>query len=912
MYPHTRGGYRQFPGQVAFASDTEGAASFSQNHAFSNSTLDRDIRLHASGTKVFFVDQVTNSVCESTLSVAWDITSAGSITETALTHPTPDPAGVFFKPDGLKMYVFDTDDSVYQYSLSPAWDTTSLSYDSVSFSFATQLGGGFPYTGVFNSDGTKLFLAAANGSVLTATSEQRIWQYDLSSGYDLTTASYSGKFLSLGTVVETTPAGLEISADNSRLYVISRGADPHKEFYLSDPSDVSTGGVVSTLDSHALSNPPMITYQGTRFAYTAHDPAQYFTDDDFTIVAWVSPDDSTPSAFQTIFSKWEGSATKDWYFGFDTAGDLVFASSSDGTSATATSTSTATPSWSSADGLWVRVTWSGSNVLFYTSTDPLRTAQGSISWSQLGATVAHGESTMLRTNSSRLEVAGLLRGTTSLFDGEMGRVMLIGGTDATVSPTVDFNPNDHEGPISQNWLTFTFTSSTGESWWNSGFFFWPDQGIALGDSGTKAYIHNFSPDGNNNTDQFTLSTAYTFGGNTKIFRGMEVMAGVLYVIYDTTLSSVDSSGALTSIGTIDGSEMCVLETDGTQLVITTGSTGAKIYVYTVAGGLVTVTDADITDTAKSSAYLDLRFWFDQPNGQFNSSAVDDATDFNALDFATAESFADDLIRVYAHNQLLYLFGEQSTEIWRTGSGRPPANRQQVIERGIAGVYAVDSIDDTIFFLDQYGRPNMMSGLQYQPIYTPAIAEEWSTYNNISDCVVSAYEYRQTNFVDFVFPSVAWTYHVASAEWSQRKDSDGNRYPVLAHADAYSKTLVGLNSKIYELSETTYQDDSSNITRTLFTETVGPELVGADTRRVAVNGIWLTIEATASGTVSVSFAEDGGTFGTAKTLTVTAGVKNYPLPTPWGVCSEGVFKITTTANAGIDIVDATVDVSPLNV
>ena len=125
--------------------------------------------------------------------------------------------------------------------------------------------------------------------------------------------------------------------------------------------------------------------------------------------------------------------------------------------------------------------------------------------------------------------------------------------------------------------------------------------------------------------------------------------------------------------------------------------GANKYVYTVGGGLVTITDVDLDD-AETVAYLDLKFYFDQPGGNFIGSANNDPTSYSLDDKAEAESFADDILAQFRHNQLMYAFGKVSTEVWFTsGVGRPPVDRQKVIERGLIGARAVDSIDDSIFF-----------------------------------------------------------------------------------------------------------------------------------------------------------------------------------------------------------------------
>ena len=439
------------------------------------------------------------------------------------------------------------------------------------------------------------------------------------------------------------------------------------------------------------------------------------------------------------------------------------------------------------------------------------------------------------------------------------------------------------------------------------------RGIAWGDSGNKLYL-------NNSADfliyEYDASSAYLFGGSSRVARGMEVMNGVLYAVFDQTLYSIDINGATSSIGTIEGIDRCVMETDGVQLVITTGTSGNTIYVYTTAGGLVTVTDADIEDDALSSAYMDLKFYFDQDGGQFIGSTNNDATVFSTDDKAEAESFADSVLRMFAHNQLLYAFGQTSTEPWyASGVGRPPVDRQQVIERGVIGTHAVDDIDDIIFFVDQFGRANMMEGLQYVPIYTPGVAEEWSTYANIKDCIVAAYSYNKMSFVDFVFPSqgTSWTYHVNSKKWVEREDASSGRYPPIAYANVYNKTLALANSMIYELSETTYQDDGSDITRIkdiyCSAEIYGePSIFGNE---LVCNSLKLTFESTAaSQTVTVSLSKDGGAFGQSRTITLGSGVETREI-NAWGRFREGVFRVTMTANAGIDLVAASADMESVD-
>ena len=484
-------------------------------------------------------------------------------------------------------------------------------------------------------------------------------------------------------------------------------------------------------------------------------------------------------------------------------------------------------------------------------------------------------------------------------DGD--RMWITGFDSSSLEEYVISEPSD----VSSAFLLTTFDSSTQIDSNDIAI------GIAWGNAGAKLYLLD---DGDDLVHEYNAS--YTYGGNSRVARGMQVMDGVLYFVQDQTLYSSDSEANITTIGTIAGIARVVMETDGVQLMITTGTSGGTIYVYTVSGGLVTVTDPDVEDTAKSSAYLDLAFYLDQDDGNLIASANNDATSYSTDDKLEAESFADDILRTFAHNQLLYAFGQTSTEIYYTsGVGRPPIERQQVIERGIIGAHAVASIDDTIYFVDQFARPNMMSGLQYEPIYTPAIAEEWATYATVCDCIVTAYSFSQQTFVDFIFSSedVAWTYHAQSRQWSRRQDVNGQRYRSVEYANIYSKTLALFNSNIWELSESTYQDNGESIIRTKDTELITSEIYGDASiygKEMICNSLTLTTESTGAATLTISLAKDGGAFAQSRTMTLTAGTQVREL-NAWGKFREGIFRITTTTNAGIDIVDVAGDFEVLD-
>ena len=138
-----------------------------------------------------------------------------------------DPFGVSLKSDGTKLYMLGRQNSsVFQYTLSTAYDVSTISYDSVSFSFSAQTTSAYDF--YFTPDGTKLF-------VLGGTS---VYQYTLSTAWDISTASYASKSFSVGTQ-ESTPYAVSLSSTGNKLYVVGAGKNVY-QYTLSTAFDVST------------------------------------------------------------------------------------------------------------------------------------------------------------------------------------------------------------------------------------------------------------------------------------------------------------------------------------------------------------------------------------------------------------------------------------------------------------------------------------------------------------------------------------------------------------------------------------------------------------------------------------------------------------------------------------------------
>lgn len=217
-------------GLKMYASDQSNAYQYSLSTAWDLSTISYDSKslslstasdpnntfFKSDGTKFYVVSKNDSYILEFDVSTAWDIStgSSGYSRRYLVSSQMSNPSGIFFKPDGTKMYVLGGADTVYQYSLSTAWNVTTASYDSKSFSVTSEETN--PRSILLNDDGTKLFVVGYGNDTL--------FEYALSTAYDISTASYSNYSLDISSE-STFPYSMFFKSDGKKLYVFGATTD---------------------------------------------------------------------------------------------------------------------------------------------------------------------------------------------------------------------------------------------------------------------------------------------------------------------------------------------------------------------------------------------------------------------------------------------------------------------------------------------------------------------------------------------------------------------------------------------------------------------------------------------------------------------------------------------------------------
>ncbi len=218
-----------------------------------------DVYITSDGKKMFVLADGQDSIYQYTLKKAWDITTAVYDGKSFSVGNEEDiPTGFTFKPDGTKLYVVGyTNLKIYQYTLSTPWDISTASYDSVNNNLNQDSG---PVGIVFSSDGSKLFMAG-NGA-------DAVYQYSLTTPWDVSTLSYDSITLD-ASAQDNGIRGLCFNSDGTKLYLAGSGNDKIYQYTLSTPwSLLGASYDNKSIDvSTDVGNPSgvVVNPEGTRF-----------------------------------------------------------------------------------------------------------------------------------------------------------------------------------------------------------------------------------------------------------------------------------------------------------------------------------------------------------------------------------------------------------------------------------------------------------------------------------------------------------------------------------------------------------------------------------------------------------------------------------------------------------------------
>lgn len=362
-------------------------------------------------------------------------------------------------------------------------------------------------------------------------------------------------------------------------------------------------------------------------------------------------------------------------------------------------------------------------------------------------------------------------------------------------------------------------------------------------------------------------------------RGMFVHRNKLYKVTGSNLYEVDSFGNHTSLGTITGTGRCHFAPIGTNIILETGQKGSTIRWQWDGSTLAQITDADL-EAGTGITHLNSQIIYGGTGGRFGVSDPGNATSIQALNYATAESQADDLVRPYAFNQIVYMFGENTIEPWwNSGQGNPPFDRVEggILQVGLEAFHSVANDDGNLYFLATDYQVYTLRGSAsavLEPLLPEPIVREISGYTRKDDAIGYCMNYNGQWFYILTFPfdNKTWAYPMGGEWFELSSDANGGRDLSNSYVFFAGRHLVSDfgNGNIYELSDTTYTDNGEEVNCIRDTGPIHGGLFDAPGKRLEMNRFELIME-TGVGTLSgqgaepvvmLSYSDDGGrTFST---------------------------------------------------
>lgn len=260
-------------------------------------------------------------------------------------------------------------------------------------------------------------------------------------------------------------------------------------------------------------------------------------------------------------------------------------------------------------------------------------------------------------------------------------------------------------------------------------------------------------------------------------RAIEKNAGVHYLVVGAKFYTFDGTD-LTECGTLDtdtGPCSIIFDDNGDVAL----SDGATLYHWTG----VAFSKPEMPSVVGTLTFLGGFAVYSEPDsGRFWWSAVNDMQAWDDLDFATAEGKPDQLVRVFESYKQLWLFGEQTTEIWSlSGGGDSPFTPYTVMERGCGAPMSVVNEDNSLFWLGDDFIFYRADGYRPMTVSNVAVQEQVGKLSDEAKRTCWGFSYTDGfhKFITWTFRGhLTLQYNVATGFWNVARTFERDDWDVL--------------------------------------------------------------------------------------------------------------------------------------
>ena len=362
--------------------------------------------------------------------------------------------------------------------------------------------------------------------------------------------------------------------------------------------------------------------------------------------------------------------------------------------------------------------------------------------------------------------------------------------------------------------------------------------------------------------------------------------------------------------TIAGGGYLVASAANDSLSVTLAGTGPV--------GLNQAFTASIPVPASIGTFLDSYGIVTVPNSrQFKISRLNDFLKWDGLDFGVKEGYADHLVSVLADHEELWLFGDETTEVWaNTGAALFPFERipGAFIHMGCVAAYSPQRLAGGVAWLGADSRGQVIAyraqGFLPQRISTHAMETAWSLYSTCADAWSFTYTERGHEFWVINFPTgdATWAFDATAGQWHERAHLVAgtlHRQLQCCHAFVFGKHLCGdrADGSIWQQSADFFDENGAGMQRIRTAPHISTEQMWQFFSQFQLDAEVGTSLAAPSCTLD--WSDDGGhTWSTP--VTTTPSLATYDGRLIWrrlGKSRDRVFRVTITGTSKIAIIRA---------
>lgn len=305
-------------------------------------------------------------------------------------------------------------------------------------------------------------------------------------------------------------------------------------------------------------------------------------------------------------------------------------------------------------------------------------------------------------------------------------------------------------------------------------------------------------------------------------RGLHVMGTDCFAVIGANVWRFTITGASFNLGPIPNGGQVSLDSNGEKLCIVIPETTEGFVVDRSTGSITKITDADFLG-ATSVCVIDGYYIFTRPNStQFFLSAINDPLTFNALDFASAEGQADNLVTVLRAGRDLWLLGDATVEIWsNVGATDFPFLRISggFISRGCSAQFSAVTRLGGPIWLGNDRSVYTAQGVIPQKISTEAIDQAINGFARVDDAIGSIEEIDGRAFYILTFPSAeqTWAFDLTAQGAPHERESEGlNYWRAIRHVKFAGGTVAGdaVNGNLWLIDPTYGFEGTAQIIRTM--------------------------------------------------------------------------------------------------